>query len=80
MSGIFHLAIWHEISGHPTLVWVTTSADARFRRVAKRTMSVSELHLPREFAGAHSFGAIHGVHCTLHLRCIPHREERGNAT
>ena len=28
------------------------------RRVAQRTMSVSELHLPREFAGACSFGAI----------------------
>ena len=43
-----------------------------FRRVAQRTMSVSELHLPREFSGVHAFGAIHCVHCTLHLRCIPH--------
>jgi len=42
-------------------------------------MSVSELQLPREFAGAHSFGAIHCVHCTLHLGRIPCSGECDNA-
>jgi len=42
-------------------------------------MSASELNLPREFAGTHPFGAIHCVHCTLHLGRIPCSWERDNA-